>query len=115
MEQKREFGINCSNVKGFLAILFTAILLLSIVPMVSVARADSGDGLVLWNKLGSDEEVLNSAFGPDLEFYTGGGSSPDGIANRKYVPAVFGNGVTIDTGSYYCTQRIRKYSIEGSA
>lgn len=95
------------DIKGPLAILYMAILLLSIVTLVPATHADPGDGLVLWNKLGSDEEVLNSAFGPNLEFYQGGGSCPDGIANREYVPGVFANGVTIGTGSYNNMQRIR--------
>ena len=97
----------CPDLKGTLAILYTAILFLSIATMVPATHADPGDSLVLWNKLGSNEEVLNSAFGPNLEFYQGGGSSPDGIANREYVPGVFANGVTIGTGNYYNMQRIR--------
>ena len=43
------------------------------------------EGLVLWNKLGSDEEVLNSAFGPDLEFYIGGGGI-EVQGDREYLP-----------------------------
>jgi hypothetical protein len=79
---------------------------LALIAVTGIA-AGSPLGLVLWNKLGSNDEVLNSGYGPDLEFYTGGGSSPDGIANRKYVPGVFGNGVTIDAGTYSSQQRIR--------
>ncbi len=73
---------------------------------VTATAARTLAGLVLWNKLGSDDEVLNSAYGPGLQFYTDGGSGPDGIANRMYVPGKFGTGVTIDTGDYYSTQRI---------
>lgn len=107
MKISKRIWKKCPNQKGLLGILYMAIFLLSIVTMVPATHADPGDGLVLWNKLGGDEEVLNSAFGPNLEFYTGGGSSPDGIANREYVPGVFANGVTIGTGSYNNMQRIR--------
>ena len=34
--------------------------------------AGRADSLVLWNRLGSETEILNSAVGPNLEFYTGG-------------------------------------------
>lgn len=73
---------------------------------VTATAARTPSGLVLWNKLGSDDEVLNSAYGPDLQFYSDGGTGPDGIANRKYVPGKFGNGVTIDIGDYCSMQRI---------
>lgn len=51
-------------------------------------------GLLLWNKLGSDTEVLGSAFGPNLSFFTG---SSD---RTGYAPAVFGGGVTIGGGPF---------------
>jgi hypothetical protein len=54
---------------------------------------------ILWNRLGSNAEVLNSALGPNLSFY-GGGFYPDTIANPGYVPGVFGNALTIAPGSY---------------
>ncbi len=47
--------------------------------------------LVLWNKLGSDREVLNSEIGLGLEFYDKdihGGGSFDVEANRAYVSGV---------------------------
>src|SRR3954467_14798215 len=55
-------------------------------------------GLVLWNQLGRDEEVLNSAFGPDLAFYQDGDCVEDCVgvehkANPAYVPGVFGKAV----------------------
>jgi hypothetical protein len=59
---------------------------------------------ILWNKLGSDAEVLNSAYGPNLSFYAGGGF-PDGIGNPAYVPGVFGNALTIGSGSYFSEER----------
>ena len=49
-------------------------------------------GLVLWNTLGSDAEVLNSAFGPDLSFFNGG---CDGGGNTAYVSGKFGNAATV--------------------
>jgi hypothetical protein len=59
---------------------------------------------ILWNKLGSDTEILNSAYGPNLSFYSGG-SYPDGVGNPAYVPGVFGNALTIGSGSYFSQER----------
>lgn len=61
--------------------------------------------LIFWNKLGSNEEVLNSEVGPDLEFFT----ENDGLhvpANREYVTGKSGNAITIAPGDYYSTQRV---------
>jgi hypothetical protein len=55
--------------------------------------------LILWNRLGSTSEVLNSAVGPNLSFYTGG-DEYSVIANPAYVPGMFGNALTIGPGSY---------------
>jgi hypothetical protein len=66
--------------------------------LVGVTEQASADA-VLWNKLGSNTEVLNSAYGPNLSFF----NSPGGIdlvGNPSYVPGVFGNGITIGPGSY---------------
>ena len=56
--------------------------------------------LMLWNTLGSDTEVSNSAFGPDLEFYDpsvhgGTPNCPNVVGQRAYVPGVFGNAITL--------------------
>ncbi|HSU54839.1 MAG TPA: LamG-like jellyroll fold domain-containing protein [Candidatus Dormibacteraeota bacterium] len=59
---------------------------------------------ILWNRLGSASEVLNSAYGPNLSFYSGG-SLPDGTGNPAYVPGVFGNALTIGSGSYTSQER----------
>ncbi len=51
--------------------------------LVAVAGTVEGTSsdLVLWNKLGSNDEVLNSAYGQNLEFYEG-----PNAANQKYFP-----------------------------
>jgi hypothetical protein len=54
---------------------------------------------ILWNRLGSNAQVLNSDLGPNLSFYAGG-FYPDVIGNPGYVPGVFGNALTIAPGSY---------------
>ena len=54
---------------------------------------------LLWNKLGSTAEVLNSAYGPNLGFYNTT-SFPDTIGNPEFAPGVFGNGIGIGPGSY---------------
>jgi|GEM_PF-1809725 len=65
---------------------------------------DLFQGLVLWNKLGSDNEVLNSAFGPNLEFYTGGGGF-EVPGDRVYVPGKEGDSVTLK-GQYSALDRV---------
>jgi hypothetical protein len=63
------------------------------------ATAAQADELVLWNRLGSNGQVLHSNVGPDLEFYTGG-DELSVIATPAYVPGVFGGALTIGPGSY---------------
>jgi Concanavalin A-like lectin/glucanases superfamily/PEP-CTERM motif len=70
-------------------------LLMACAALTPVSQASP----ILWNKLGSTTEVLNSAYGPNLSFY-GGGSWPDVIANPGFVPGMFGNALTIGAGSY---------------
>ena len=59
---------------------------------------------ILWNRLGSNAEVQNSAYGPNLQFYPGG-NFPDGVGNPAYGPGVFGNALTIGSGSYNVVER----------
>jgi hypothetical protein len=59
---------------------------------------------ILWNKLGSTSEILNSSYGPNLSFYSGG-SYPDGVGNPAYVPGVFGGALSIGTGNYISQER----------
>ena len=47
-------------------------------------------GVVFWNKLGSDEQAMQSEVGPPLV--------PTGVLN--YEPGRFGNGVRIDSGAF---------------
>jgi hypothetical protein len=67
--------------------------------LLSLAGTAAKAAPILWNRLGSNQEILNSDYGPNLNFY-GGGSWPDVSANPAYVPGVFGNGLTIGPGSY---------------
>lgn len=62
------------------------------------------NGLVLWNTLGSDEEVLNSVIGPNLEFYRGG-YWPHVQGDRDYVNGYSGNAVTLK-GNYVNMHRV---------
>jgi hypothetical protein len=89
-------------IKRFLFGFWCLVFVLVIVSMEPMAYG--ADGLVLWNGLGSDEEVLNSFVGPNLEFFTGGG----GIhvqGDRDYVAGYDGNGVTLK-GSYFNMARV---------
>jgi alpha-tubulin suppressor-like RCC1 family protein len=63
------------------------------------------NGLVLWNTLGSDIEVSNSVYGPNLVKYTNN-SGVDIPANTAYAPGVFGNAVGIGSGSYISEDRV---------
>ena len=49
---------------ALLALIAGSILIFSTGPITNAASPAAG--LVLWNKLGSETEVLNSAFGPNL-------------------------------------------------
>jgi hypothetical protein len=75
------------------------------IAMLGVEAEVRADGLVLWNRLGSASEVLNSDVGPDLEFYTGGDEFSV-VATPAYVPGVFGNALTIGPGSYGVFDRV---------
>lgn len=83
--------------------LGTPISFSEVYQLIPVCKSENG--LVLWNKLGSDFEVLNSEVGPNLAFF----DDDDGFnipAKREYVPGKFGNGITIAPGDYYVTARI---------
>lgn len=70
------------------------------------------EGLVLWNTLGTDEEVVNSKIGPDLRFYTEGGGI-NAIGDAGYVSGVFGSGVTL-TGQYALFQRVHNIVLDNA-
>ncbi|WP_194973432.1 LamG domain-containing protein [Aquiflexum lacus] len=72
-------------------------------PLIPVCKYEKG--LVLWNELGSDYEVLNSKFGPNLSFFDEN-NGLDIPANREYVPGKFGNAVTIAPGDYFPLARV---------
>lgn len=60
--------------------------------------------LVFWNKLGSKQEVLNSAAGPALLPYEGG-HWPEVAGDREFVPGKHGAAVTIK-GAYQNMSRV---------
>lgn len=85
---------------------------LAILLLFSVNLNAESNGLMFWNTLGSDEEVLNSEVGANLEFYNpsvhGGTGCCDAVGNRIYVEGPFENfenGVQL-SGSYDVTARI---------
>ncbi len=83
---------------------FSIVLFTLIGGSMAAQDEEGGSGLVLWNQLGSDDEVLNSAHGPNLTFYTGGsGIHVEG--DRKYVAGVEGKGVTLK-GRYGTCDRV---------
>jgi hypothetical protein len=105
-----------------LAVALAAALPLSFLPLSPVANAIAvPPGLVLWNKLGSQTEILNSAFGPDLGFFQAPadcnfvGCGPDLTANPAYIPGVFGQALTIGPGDYFSTARVRNVVLRNAA
>jgi Concanavalin A-like lectin/glucanases superfamily len=79
-------------------------LVSGVVGLMSEISLAATPGLLLWNKLGSATEVLNSAYGPNLSFYNTPGGF-DVVGNPAFVPGVFGNGVSIGPGNYSFEQR----------
>ena len=75
------------------------VLVFSVVSLISELSLAATSGILLWNKLGSATEVLNSAYGPNLSFYNAPGGL-DIVGNPAFVPGVFGNGVSIGPGAY---------------
>jgi hypothetical protein len=61
---------------------------------------------ILWNQLGSADEVTHSAYGPNLGFFPGG-AFPEKTGTPGYVPGVFGNGLTLASGPYFSQERVR--------
>src|SRR5262245_16415293 len=88
-----------------LSIMSSGLLLTAATAMVTVMPLRTNSSPILWNTLGSASEILNSAYGPNLSFYSGGGDPAGVIGNPAYVPGVFGNALTIGPGSYSGTQR----------
>jgi hypothetical protein len=88
-----------SFARSRITLLATAVALLW---SFNTAKANS---LVLWNRLGSNTEVLNSVVGPNLSFYSD--SDPVSMAaTTAYVPGMFGGAVTIGPGDYFSTARV---------
>jgi hypothetical protein len=72
-------------------------------------------GLVLWNTLGSDQEVAHSVFGPDLTMFDchdrttpvfGGRCAVDMNGTFGYVPGVDGGAATVGGGPYFSEARV---------
>jgi len=66
--------------------------------IVTVGESSS-QGLVLWNKLGSTDEVLHSTYGPNLSFYSGS-SGQHQTGTPDYVSGVYGNCLTLGAANY---------------
>jgi hypothetical protein len=75
------------------------------VAMQAQAQTFPTNGLVLWNTLGSQQAITNSAFGPNLDVYSGGGF-PDVPATQAFVPGLNGDALTIGPGGYISEDRV---------
>jgi hypothetical protein len=99
-----------ARLAGFCAL---ALLALGVFIAPGAARGAEGDapanleGLLLWNRLGSIEEITHSAFGPDLDLFTcaefGCGIE---VAGRLIFSGGFGGAASIASGHYFSTARI---------
>jgi hypothetical protein len=96
-----------------------AFALFSLIQLTSNSIAMADSPVVLWNELGSDDEVLNSEVGPNLEFYDpsvhGTTGCCDEIGSRSYVSGVFGDGVMLSGGPYYVVSRIHNIVLSNLA
>lgn len=93
----------CAPVSRKYLVSMSAAALLAMSMLAGPVRA-TAPGIVLWNKLGSASEVLNSAYGPNLSFFNTP-SGLDAVGNPDFVPGVFGNGLSIGPGSYITADR----------
>ncbi len=94
---------DCTHLSKTLLAAFAALAFCATALLPAAAHAASG-GIVLWNKLGSASEVLNSDYGPNLSFFNAP-NWPNVVGNPDYVPGVFGNALTIGPGSYGVVDR----------
>jgi hypothetical protein len=78
-------------------------------PAMSAGSQAPAPGLLLWNKLGSDQEVTNSEYGPNLVMFNCTdfpfGCGLDVPGTLAYPAGVFGGGASI-TGGYFSGARI---------
>jgi hypothetical protein len=72
------------------------------------AQASVPPGLLLWNKLGSDTEITQSEFGPDLVFFDCSifACGLDVPGTLAYPPGVFGGAASITVGPYFPGARV---------
>src|SRR5437016_1426753 len=94
--KRTQKAILCSSIQLQKAVSYPCLglVILLLIKAVAVSGAP-----ILWNRLGSSQEVTHSAYGPNLGFYSGG-SGYDVVGNPAFVPGVFGNALTIGPGSY---------------
>jgi FG-GAP-like repeat/PASTA domain len=84
--------------------------------ILSDGPAPGAGGLLLWNRLGSQEEVSKSAYGPNLTFFDcgdrsattaiGGRCSTDVRGKLRYVSGVDGGAATVGGGPYSSQARV---------
>jgi hypothetical protein len=79
------------------------LILMLILAGIMSASADAAP--LLWNRLGSTQQIQNSGYGPGLGFF-GGGAWPDVVGNPGYVPGVFGEALTVAPGGYGTFDRV---------
>lgn len=98
-----------------------ALVLLSIGLVFSVgaspaASADGPPGLLLWNKLGSADEITHSAYGPDLVMSDCAqfGCGLDIPGTLGYPAGVFGGAASITGGPYFSGARIHTALLRNS-
>ena len=63
-----------------------------------VISKNQSDGLVLWNTLGSLDEVLHSRVGPNLELYDRAIHGSGTMGTPGFIPGLFGGALVLDPG-----------------
>src|SRR5436305_93387 len=94
--KRTQQAILCSSIQVHKAVSYGCLGLILLLLIKAVAASAAP---ILWNRLGSSQEVTNSAYGPNLSFYSGG-SGFDVVGNPAFMSGVFGNALTIGAGSY---------------
>lgn len=99
-----------ARLAGFCAL---ALLALGILIAPGAARGAEGDapanpaGLLLWNRLGSMDEIMHSAVGPDLDFFNCAEFACGiDVAGQLIFGGGFGGAAIIARGPYFSTARI---------
>src|SRR5437667_3826273 len=84
-------AILCSSIQLQKAVSYPCLGLVILLLIKAVAGSAAP---ILWNRLGSSQEVTNSAYGPNLSFYSGG-SGYDVVCSPGFVTGALCDSITV--------------------